>query len=58
MPAIDVFIATGRERLAKARRRASGLYKRALQNCHIHVPVDMSLLAFDDFEWLSLLTQR
>jgi LacI family transcriptional regulator len=27
----------------------------ALQNCHIHVPSDMSLLAFDDFEWLSLL---
>jgi LacI family transcriptional regulator len=28
---------------------------RALQNCSVDVPGDMSLLAFDDFEWLSLL---
>jgi LacI family transcriptional regulator len=28
---------------------------RALQNCQFHTPRDMSLLAFDDFEWLSLL---
>jgi LacI family transcriptional regulator len=28
---------------------------RALQNCQVHMPGDMSLLAFDDFEWLSLL---
>jgi LacI family transcriptional regulator len=28
---------------------------RALQNCRIDVPGEMSFLAFDDFEWLSLL---
>ena len=28
---------------------------RALQNCRVDVPGEMSFLAFDDFEWLSLL---
>jgi LacI family transcriptional regulator len=28
---------------------------RALQNCRVEVPNEMSLLAFDDFEWLRLL---
>jgi LacI family transcriptional regulator len=28
---------------------------RALQNCGVDVPGEMSFLAFDDFEWLSLL---
>jgi LacI family transcriptional regulator len=27
----------------------------ALQNCRVEVPHEMSLLAFDDFEWLKLL---
>src|SRR5260370_15720792 len=27
----------------------------ALQNCHVEVPHEMSLLAFDDFEWLKLV---
>jgi LacI family transcriptional regulator len=53
------------EGLFRERERPSALFTsnnlvtlgalRALQNCHIHVPSDMSLLAFDDFDWLSLL---
>lgn len=53
------------EGLCRERERPTALFTsnnlvtlgavRALQNCQIHVPGEMSLLAFDDFEWLSLL---
>ena len=53
------------EALCRERERPTALFTsnnlvtlgalRALQNCQVDVPGDMSLLAFDDFEWLSLL---
>ena len=53
------------EGLCRERERPTALFTannlvtlgavRALQNCQVDVPGEMSLLSFDDFEWLSLL---